>query len=605
MVLMGGLLAACGGGTHKANANLLDSISPKPGALAPIPKVAPDPPNLDSMIGLPEGSADQITFYFSLPTNDATLVQAAKVMTTPGTGSYRHYFTSYTDAARTYGAKASDIEAAVASVKAKGLSVLVDPSRTFARVWATAAQWEKVLGRPLAVVKATSSSPFDIYNFPSVPKFAKLTYVGAGATVYDAALDNGNVRATGASTANEAAINRRAGIKNSSSTSNPVAWPFNTGTPPSNTCVSGTVQASAMYSPSQIATAYDTHALQETPATDAVRVTVVDLGGGFSENDIEGAAKCFGYTPPSVEIHTGDGITDTIINNNDETELDLQTMAAFVPGATIQLIEDTNGPASLLDALARMGGDPQGFSDGASISYGQCAIQESNGNLALIHAIARVVLVDLIVGGAIYVSAGDWGSTTCGIGVKGTSQSFAASAPWAVAVGGTRLSLNSANQRASEVVWNDTTYGLDDSTGGGVSKVFSRPWYQNGISSNPMRAVPDIAFLADASPGWPVMLDGQMQSIGGTSGSSPFALAQLALLSAQQHLAGKPLVGFPNPWFYQLYQQHPELFYDVTSGSNDLDAVGCCQATKGFDQVTGLGVPDLTKVAQHLPPPSP
>jgi tripeptidyl-peptidase-1 len=96
-----------------------------------------------------------------------------------------------------------------------------------------------------------------------------------------------------------------------------------------------------------------------------------------------------------------------------------------------------------------------------------------------------------------------------------------------------------------------------------------------------------------------------MESIGGTSGSSPFALAQLALLSAQQHLAGKPLVGFPNPWIYQLHQQHPELFYDVTSGSNDLAAVGCCQATKGFDQVTGLGVPDLGKVAQLLPPPSP
>jgi len=101
------------------------------------------------------------------------------------------------------------------------------------------------------------------------------------------------------------------------------------------------------------------------------------------------------------------------------------------------------------------------------------------------------------------------------------------------------------------------------------------------------------------------MLNGQMGSIGGTSGSSPFAMAKLALLSAQERLAGRPRVGFVNPWLYQLYQQHPELFYDVVSGSNDLNGVGCCAAAKGFDDTTGLGVPNLLEIAQHLPPPSP
>jgi hypothetical protein len=61
-------------------------------------------------------------------------------MSTPGSGSYRHYFPSYGDAAATYGAKASDIEAAISSLQAKGLSALADPSRTFVRVWATADQ---------------------------------------------------------------------------------------------------------------------------------------------------------------------------------------------------------------------------------------------------------------------------------------------------------------------------------------------------------------------------------------------------------------------------------------------------------------------------------
>jgi subtilase family serine protease len=164
--------------------------------------------------------------------------------------------------------------------------------------------------------------------------------------------------------------------------------------------------------------------------------------------------------------------------------------------------------------------------------------------------------------------------------------------------------LNSLNKRADEIAWNDKGYGLIVAGGGGVSKVFARPWYQNSVTTSPMRVVPDFAFLADVQPGWPVALNGNIQSIGGTSASAPFAMSQLALLSARERLAGQPRVGFINPWFYQLYKAHPGLFYDIVSGSNDLSNVGCCAARKGFDEVSGLGVPDLAGIAQDLPPPS-
>jgi kumamolisin len=618
--LAAGLLVACSSpksnGAKKSLSGLDKRINPSayptPGEKAPMPTPPPDPPDLAGKIGLPSGSADQITFYFTLPTDDYTLVTAAEVMSTPGTGSYRHFFTSYEEAARTYGAKPSDIEAAVHSVEAQGLSVMVDPSRTFVRVYATADQWDKVLGRPLNGQEGAPDAPFDTFDLPVVPKFDKLTYVGAGATVYDATLDTGK-REAGASISNETSINRArasagqrdsAGANPTASPSTTEPWPPNAGAFPSNTCVSGTPAADTMYAPSQIASAYHTRALEENKTTQAVRVSVIDLGGGFSDADVQGAARCFGYGAPSIEVHTGDGMSGQIHNNSDETELDLQTMGAFVPGGTIQLIEDTNGPASLLDAMSRMLGDPGGFPDAASISYAQCAVAESAGNLALIHAVGRLGILGLTVGVPTFVAAGDWGSTTCGNTVPGTSQAFAASAPWATAVGGTRLSLTSANQRASEVVWDDYPYGLTAGGGGGTSKVFPRPWYQNAVSKSPMREVPDFSFLAAVSPGWPVMLNGKMGGIGGTSASSPFAASQLALLSAQERLAGRPRVGFANPWIYQLYQQHPELFYDVTSGTNDLNGVGCCTATKGFDDATGLGVPNLTGLAQHLPPPS-
>jgi subtilase family serine protease len=610
--LAAGLLSGCGGTSKRApslaglDKRVNPSRPPPQGGTAPIPTRAPDPAGLSREIGLPKGSTGEITFYFSLPIDDYTLREATKALTTPGTRSYRHYFTSYANAARIYGAKASVIEAAVKSVKANGLSVMVDPSRTFARVWATADQWQRALGEPLVLHRATPSAPFAVYDFQAVPQFDDLTYIGGGGTVYDAALDKSGHAGYGASVQDAAAIDRaRAADSGGLSTATKVPWPVNEGSPPAHTCLSGATLISSVYSPSQVATAYDTRAFRDTPTSKAVRVAVIDLGGGYSESDVRRAARCFGYAAPRIEVQTGDGIGEPIRNNNDETELDLQTIAAFAPGSTIQLDEATNGPASMLDAVSRMLGNPNGFPDYASISYGQCAVQESQGNLGIIQSVARVVILGNILGNAVFAAAGDWGSTTCGNTVKGTSQSFAASATWVTAVGGTRLVLNSRNQRAGEVVWNDRAYGVIAGGGGGVSEVFARPWYQNDVTKARMRVVPDFAFLADIEPGWPVTINGQVESVGGTSGSAPFAMSQLALLSARERLAGRPRVGFINPWFYQLYQRQPDLFFDVVSGNNDLGGVGCCTATKGFDEVSGLGVPNLPEIARQLPPPSP
>jgi subtilase family serine protease len=584
----------------------IDPSRPPPrGEKAPIPAIVPDPPGLSDKIGLPTGSANEITFYFSLPVDEYTMRVAATDLTTPGTGSYRDFFSTYADAARTYGAKPTDIEAAVKSVEAKGLSVMVDPSRTFARVWATAAQWRKVLGQPLTLHKGTPMSPFDVYDLPSVPRFDKLTYIGGGATVYDAAIDNGG-GGYGASVQNAAEINRARASASSSSSPSPTApWPQNVGTPGTHTCVSDTSLASSVYTPDQIATAYGVGALRETATSKAVRFSIIDLGGGYSSSDLQAAARCFGYAEPTIDFETGDGISGQIRNNNDETELDLQTVGAYAPGSTIQLIEATNGPASLLDAISRMLANPNGVPDGASISYGQCALQEAKGNLLLLQAISRLIILGDAAGASIFAASGDWGSTTCGDSEQGTSQSFVASSPWLTAVGGTRLILNSVNQRVDEVAWNDRAYGIIAGGGGGVSKVFRRPWYQNDATALSMRVVPDFAFLADIQPGWPVMLNGKIESVGGTSGSTPFAMTEFALLSVRQRLAGEPPVGFINPWLYQLYKHHPDTFYDVVSGVNDLKGVRCCAATKGFDEVSGMGVPNLSAIAARLSPPSP
>ena len=83
--------------------------------------------------------------------------------------------------------------------------------------------------------------------------------------------------------------------------------------------------------------------------------------------------------------------------------------------------------------------------------------------------------------------------------------------PLVTAVGGIQLHLDAAGNRTSpDTVWNDT-YNLaqnelafgdagpnPDASNDGVSSVFARPWYQNGVAGvvGNARGVPDITMSA-------------------------------------------------------------------------------------------------------------
>jgi subtilase family serine protease len=208
-----------------------------------------------------------------------------------------------------------------------------------------------------------------------------------------------------------------------------------------------------------------------------------------------------------------------------------------------------------------------------------------------------------LTGVSSFAAAGDLGSTTCGTEVAGTTLSYPAVSPYVTAVGGTRLALGPGNTRASETVWNDTAYGVREAGGGGVSRREPRPWYQDGFTRSEHRAVPDVSALADIVPGWPVFINSILQTVGGTSGATPFTAAAVALVAGSQQDAGLPPIGLANGWFYQAASQRPSAFFDVTSGSNDLRGVGCCQAATGYDEASGLGVPNWAVLPATLPRP--
>ena len=545
---------------------------------------------------LPVPKAGEVTFYLSLPGSTTGLGEAVAKVATPGSSDYRH-FSSLDKAARRFGASDAQINTVAKSVKTLGLQFAADPTRLFGRVSGSTQQWQTALGTPLSKQAATASSPFITYTLPAQTP-AALQPSGTSlllpqTLVYDPTTE-GNRPPNGM---------RPTPSPGAASTATPTKaarpFPFNTGTPLAANCSSPLLAQRRVYAQQQVQTAYGIDTLRAHAAGTPV-ITVLDLGGGWLANDLKLAGQCFGYAPPDITQTQGDGVAAPIGNADDETSLDLQTAAAVAPRAQLRLVQSTlNG---VLDGFSRALGDPGGVPDVISVSFGGCAIAENQGLPAYTAVINAVLAMTALAGVSSFVAAGDSGSTTCGTSVPGTTLSYPAVSPFVTAVGGTRLTLGAGNTRVSETVWNDSVFGVSGAGGGGVARRQPRPAYQDGANAQNHRAVPDVSALADIVPGWPDVINSTLQTVGGTSGSTPFVAAATALVAASERQAGRPRVGLANGWFYKAASQ-PSTFFDVTQGSNDLAGVGCCQATVGYDPVSGLGVPNWATLPAALPRP--
>ena len=176
--------------------------------------------------------------------------------------------------------------------------------------------------------------------------------------------------------------------------------------------------------------------------------------------------------------------------------------------------------------------------------------------------------------------------------------SFPDGCPFVTSVGGTK-NFN------PEVAAYDPRNGF--ASGGGFSNYFERPNYQNqgnvitkyinGLKGqynglyNPLgRAYPDIAAQSQS---FITVWNGSIVLLDGTSASTPTAAAILTLVNDALVNAGKPVLGFLNPWLYRIGYQ---AFSDITGGSS----IGCggsgFPATTGWDAVTGFGTPFFPNV---------
>merc|ERR1712151_949873 len=177
---------------------------------------------------------------------------------------------------------------------------------------------------------------------------------------------------------------------------------------------------------------------------------------------------------------------------------------------------------------------------------------------------------------------------------------FPGASPYITTVGGTDFA---GAEIGEETAWR--------SGGGGFSDTFGQPDYQKDVvaayladkSANfpPQklwnatgRGYPDLAALGGQKNPYCVSTSGMFGGVAGTSASCPVAAGIFAKINGVRLAAGKPAMGFLNPFIYK----NPDAFFGVTSGTNSDAKVYGFTAIKGWDAATGFGTPNYEALAK-------
>jgi len=283
------------------------------------------------------------------------------------------------------------------------------------------------------------------------------------------------------------------------------------------------------------------------------------------------------------------------VSNAEETALDVEWAHAIAPGAKILLVEANNNiDPNLFIAAAYAAAHPGVVA--VSMSWGSSEFSGENtgpGNFDASYFAGHP--------GVTFVAAS---------GDTGAPPDYPATSPYALAVGGTSLSLNTAgNVILGETGWGDS-YG---SSTGGVSSYETGPSYQNGlvissgstqISSGGMRTNPDVAYDASPASGFAVYNSysfptAPWQVFGGTSAGTPQWAGLIAIADQGRALAGMGSLTGSTQTLPILYSLAASGFRDITTGTSTV-GTPIYSAGPGYDLMTGLGVPIANEVVGGL-----
>jgi kumamolisin len=482
-------------------------------------------------------AAKRISVAISLtPRNDKSLDTFVANVSNPRSSSYGHYLTKAQFAAR-FGRTDAEVKQVKDFLRAQGLTVgKVHSGNLLVDASGTAAQLEKAFGTKLSTWKDAKSGRAFYANetAPTLP-------TGIAGLVSDV---------TG--------LNNRAQLHHQGSAKvNPHNGP------------------GGGYTPAQIKGGYN---VSGTYTGSGQKIALLEFDG-FQQSNITKYDTNYSLGSPTPTVSKVDGGSGSLGDGQVEVELDIEVLHAIAPKANVTVFEGPNSDAGEVDTYQAIvdSGIPT-----TSISWGASESQRTTSNINAVDAVFKAGAAE---GLGFYAASGDDGSDDAGDGT--TTVDYPASDPYVTGVGGTTLTVTSANAWSKETAWSGG--------GGGKSSVFKIPSWQTAVQKSAgggYRQVPDVSALANPSPGVSIYSQGSWGTVGGTSAAAPEWAAFGALYNQQAAAAGKANLGFANP---ALYTASGTGFHDITSGSN-----GAYSAASGRDFTTGWGSYNAATLATKL-----
>jgi len=364
--------------------------------------------------------------------------------------------------------------------------------------------------------------------------------------------------------------------------------------------VVGPTQATTPLTPPQVAKLYNFPSVSSTVSNETIGI--LEFGGGFYASDIQAYFKGLKLPAPAVTAIGVDGAGNapgTASNPNEadtEVALDICVSGAVAPAAKIAVYFAPWTEQGWVDAVTTAIHDATHSPSVISISWGWAENEGIDGltwSQAAIDAVSATFQEASVLGVTVLVASGDDG-TNAQIGDGRAHVFYPGSDPWITSCGGTTIS-NVSGTTFTEDTWND-----NGATGGGISDIFAKPYWQNWagipVSANPGghvgRGIPDVAGNADPDSGYELVLYGSpVGPIGGTSAVAPL-YAGLTVL--QNATLGEP-IGYLN---YNLYAfAGSNVFHNIadnqsnaTNGAPGYKATAGWNACCGFGSINGLGL---------------
>jgi subtilase family serine protease len=400
----------------------------------------------------------------------------------------------------------------------------------------------------------------------------------------------------------------------------------------------------ACYEPGQVQAAYGLPTLFSNGVTG--RGQTIIIVDSFGSPTIAADLATFDSTfnlpaPPSLTVLQPAGAVPPFDPTNSdmvgwagEATLDVEYAHAMAPGATIVLLET---PVSETEGTT---GFPQIVQAeeyairhhlGGVISQSFSATEQTFATKRSLFALRSAYEDAFRHNVTVLAASGDSGATDSKLDLTDNYThpvtSWPDSDPLVTGVGGTQLHLDANGNRTSpDVVWNDTysvptnqfIFGDDGPNplagGGGLSVIFSRPFYQDLVRRvvGRQRGVPDISMSAACNGAVDVYQSFPGEPVGwyptcGTSEATPLFAG---IVSLADQVAHHPL-GLINPALYALSAGHAPGIVDVTQGNNTVSffqddrefTVNGFSAGPGYDLASGVGtiyapafVPELARL---------